>query len=457
MRYRNMASRGGYAEICFFAAVLNIIRLTEGAENWAVIVAGSNGYSNYRHQADACHAVQVAKAGGIPEDRIITMMYDDIARNQENPFPGKLFNKPDPHGAGIDVYSGCHIDYKGSSVTPRTFTDVLSGTGGGKVLKSSADDKIFVFFSDHGAPGLIAFPDDVLHKTKLQDTLKTMRAKNMFKQLVFYLETCESGSMFEDMNIPGVYAVSAANAHESSWGTYCGGDAQVNGKDLNSCLGDLFSVSWMEDSDSHDATEETLQQQFERVRTLTAKSHVLQFGDKSFVNETVGNFIGSKKTAVSRDVTVTLAKANTQRARDIHLHRLLHVYRKAEGHTARLTAASRLQSELAQQEQVDWVFRHFVALIYPGDRAKQAVLEQAKSKPNHPDCEMRAHYALSKACAHRFKATSSFALGFHQIVVNACDIAVKEVNVDIPSMAKFACAEAGYVTSNSTAETELVV
>ena len=28
------------------------------AEHWAVIVAGSSGYGNYRHQADACHAYQ---------------------------------------------------------------------------------------------------------------------------------------------------------------------------------------------------------------------------------------------------------------------------------------------------------------------------------------------------------------------------------------------------------------
>jgi hypothetical protein len=32
------------------------------AASWVVIVAGSNGYQNYRHQADACHAYQVVAA-----------------------------------------------------------------------------------------------------------------------------------------------------------------------------------------------------------------------------------------------------------------------------------------------------------------------------------------------------------------------------------------------------------
>lgn len=77
-------------------------------------------------------------------------------------------------------------------------------------------------------------------------SLKTMYTKKLYKQLVYYLEACESGSMFlnltSDLNI---YAVSAANATESSWGTYCPPDDAVNGTELNTCLGDLFSVNWM--------------------------------------------------------------------------------------------------------------------------------------------------------------------------------------------------------------------
>merc|ERR1712100_645387 len=85
-------------------------------------------------------------------------------------------------------------------------------------------------------------------------TLNTMHSKNMYKKLTFYLETCESGSMFQGLSTPGVYAVSAASPTESSWGTYCGSDAMVNGKSIGSCLGDLFSVNWMEDSDVEDLT-----------------------------------------------------------------------------------------------------------------------------------------------------------------------------------------------------------
>ena len=57
-----------------------------------------------------------------------------------------------------------------------------------------------------------------------------MYENDRYNKLVFYLETCESGSMF--VNLPTnhrIYALSAANPFESSWGTYCPPDDIVNG------------------------------------------------------------------------------------------------------------------------------------------------------------------------------------------------------------------------------------
>jgi legumain len=88
-----------------------------------------------------------------------------------------------------------------------------------------------------------------------------MYDNKMYKEMVIYMEACESGSMFENIledNL-NIYAVSAANSNESSWGTYCSPDDKVNGIPIGSCLGDLFSVNWMEDSDNADMNSETLQ------------------------------------------------------------------------------------------------------------------------------------------------------------------------------------------------------
>lgn len=53
-----------------------------------------------------------------------------------------------------------------------------------------------------------------------------MHETNKYAKLVYYMEACESGSMFVDLpkNL-NIYALSAANPTESSYAAYCGKDA----------------------------------------------------------------------------------------------------------------------------------------------------------------------------------------------------------------------------------------
>jgi len=109
------------------------------------------------------------------------------------------------------------------------------------------------------------------------------------------MEACEAGSMFEGQlpdNI-NVYVTTASNAVESSWGTYCPPDDFVNGVELNTCLGDLYSVNWMQDSDRSGAMSETLEQQYLVVQAETTLSHVMQYGDLSFTSSDIGNFLAN--------------------------------------------------------------------------------------------------------------------------------------------------------------------
>ena len=98
------------------------------------------------------------------------------------------------------------------------------------------------------------------------------------------------------LNLPNntkVFATSAANADDSSWGTYCSLDDVVNGTSIGSCLGDLYSVNWMEDTDVENICTESLQQQFLVVQKETNLSHVLEWGDQSFNKEAAGDFTGA--------------------------------------------------------------------------------------------------------------------------------------------------------------------
>ena len=187
----------------FIAAFLSAC----SAEKYAVLIAGSNGWSNYRHQADIAHAYTILTEGGISKENIITMMYDDVAHAWRNKFKGQLFNRPDADDgtAPKDVYAAVkdHIDYKKHEVTPKNFVKVLTGdtSANGRVLKSGPEDEVFIYFADHGGVGILGFPTrlgifgQTLHADELHDALKTMKVKNMFKKLTFYVEACESGTV----------------------------------------------------------------------------------------------------------------------------------------------------------------------------------------------------------------------------------------------------------------------
>ncbi|PIO33734.1 hypothetical protein AB205_0155550, partial [Aquarana catesbeiana] len=200
-----------------------------------VLVASSNDWNNYRHQAEVCHTYQIVKKKGIPKEQIVVVMYDNIADN-ENPTKEIIIN----HTSRKDVYAGVLKDYTNKFLTPDNFltpglrgdTEAEKGKGSGEVIKSRLKNHIFMYFTNHWAPGLLAFPSD------------------KYKKIVLYIEACESGSPMNHLPNIDVYPTIVANPHKSSYACY--GEKQ----DTYPCY--LYSISWIEDSDVEDLSKETL-------------------------------------------------------------------------------------------------------------------------------------------------------------------------------------------------------
>ncbi|XP_077209811.1 vacuolar-processing enzyme-like [Tasmannia lanceolata] len=337
---------------------------------WAVLIAGSAGYENYRHQADVCHAYQIMKNGGLKDENIVVFMYDDIAYNEENPRPGVIINHPQ----GENVYPGVPKDYVGDDVTVNNFFAALLGnksalTGGsGKVVDSGPDDHIFVYYTDHGGPGILGMPIDQpnLYADDLVTVLKKKHASGSYKRLVFYIEACESGSIFEgllpkDINI---YATTASNSAESSWAIYCPGMFPGPTKEYDTCLGDLYSVAWMEDSDANNLRNESLKQQYHRVKKRTSDhgtydlgSHVMQYGDVGLSKEHMFLYIGSNPandniSFIDDNKLPSFSKAANQR--DADLVYLWNKFRKSpEGSPKKHDAQKQLLDVIAHRLHVD--------------------------------------------------------------------------------------------------------
>ena len=371
------------------------------AEIHAVLLAGSHLYYNYRHQADICHAYHVLIDHGVKPENIITMAYDDIANNSLNPYPGKIFNKPD----GNDVYAGCVLDYTGDEVTPENFVAILTGnstaTGGKKVLNSTAADDVFINFADHGGAGLVAVINEYLYADQLINALKTMHDKKMYNKLLFYMEACEAGSMFTHLpNNLSILAHTAANPDESSFGCYCHPDDSVNGKYIGSCLGDTWSVSWMEDSDSRDLSSYTVNDQYNTILKLVTHSHPTIYGDLSIGKDNVSTYQGENKKP-AEEWTAWLAKlimgshdqeAHVQDSRKIKLSHLKIQYER----NPTLENMREYHDEIESIEFFDTTFKKIDQKI---GKTPGSLQESSIRLPEDLSCLRAAVKAFERDCA----------------------------------------------------------
>lgn len=406
--------------------------LPNGGKIWSILVAGSNGYYNYRHQADVCHAYQILHKNGIPDENIIVMMYDDVARSPENPTPNVIINRPN----GPNVYKGVPIDYSGEDVNSTNFLAVLtgdknaiSGIGSGKVIESGPKDHIFINFVDHGAPGFLCFPNDELHAKLLESTLQSMAYSNKFSKMVLYVEACESGSMFDDI-LPdknNIFVMTAADPRESSYACYYD-------KLRGTYLGDVFSVKWMEDSEKENLLLESLHHQFEVVRTETNTSHVEEYGDLDIGSLPVAYFQGYRQTVSieeSEDIPPIIDAVNS---RDVPIEILKRQYESAIDKRSKRILEYQIKRIHRMRRHLDVTVLDIASEIAQGDHERAAYLLQSESKLTYPklDCYETVVQYFSRKC---FKISKNpHTLSKMNVFINICSVSWASAQSAIKAM-----------------------
>jgi len=286
-------------------------------------------------------------------------------------------------------------------------------------------------FVDHGGVGIVAFPNGpLLHASDLATALAKMETKKMYSELLFYMEACESGSMFPGLKTDSkVFAVTASNAKESSWGFYCMPNDKVNGKDMQTCLGDLFSISWLEDSDRQTKSE-TIKTQVGLVTKRTNKSHVMTFGDVSFESEPFGNFELRGEEASSGDVVVPQLPADAMDGawdvRDIPLKLAYRNWQSATDAWAKKAAFDKLQRVTAGRAADEEVFRKMSASICKGQPygcsySIQHAHHEMTEMECHKDLATVVHEACPRRAQHNPGGWNAFNMKFSQLLTNVCE------------------------------------
>ena len=186
-------------------------------DKWALLVASSKDWKNYRHQADILSVYQMIRERGYPDDHIILIMEDDLAQNPKNPFKGEV--KTDL--AESNLYQNFDIDYKMSDLTPTDIMNILSGKKTSRtpiVIESTDKDNILIFWSGHGTQAELCWGDEFMgvRKEMVSNTLKQMAKEKKYRKMLFLIEACYSGSIVKDILIPGALFITAANDKETS-------------------------------------------------------------------------------------------------------------------------------------------------------------------------------------------------------------------------------------------------
>ena len=401
-----------------------------GGKNWALLFTGAFGWFNYSVDSNLCHAYQVLHKAGVPDERIVVVMYDDIADNPQNPFPGKLFNNYNH----TDVYKGAPMDYTHKEVTVDLVLAVLTGdkakvkklTGReGKVIDSGPDDNVFVAVSDHGGPGTLLFPDRLMNVKELHKALEDMHDNKKFAKLVFYLESCHSGSMFMDLSKDlNIYALTASDEAHSASMNYC------HDPDFPKvCIGGQFSTGWTESADVADFRTYTFRQHAEAIKKAVNHSHPQQYGDMSILDLPLQHFFSSGENKNQQASPIQTRSKPTPKIYGsgvpFNAMHLTLLQRQVKARPADVNLRLQLAHLQAMMADADRFFHLAVRHVYPARSSAfiDRITESKTERITNWDCYEKALDVVNTSCRgllHHPKLQGYFLSKF-TVLVNMCN------------------------------------
>ena len=254
-------------------------------DQYAVLVQGSNGWANYRHEADVLSIYQMLKSNGYDDEHIILVTSDDAANALENKDKGAVRTDP----GGKNLREGAVIDYNNADLKPADIANILKGQKTDRtpvVLPADAGQNVLFFWSGHGRSKSVNGVNEMVWRNEmagngmtaelLAGTLREMADQKHFRQMLVCLEPCYSANMGKALEgIPGVLAICSAGAYEQSFA-----DSWSN--DLGIWMCDRFSRNLIGHATAH--PDGTYRDLYLYCAQRTLGSHVGIFNNVNFGN-----------------------------------------------------------------------------------------------------------------------------------------------------------------------------
>ena len=416
--------------------IVAILAVTS-AERHAIIIAPRDNWDDYGVQSESCRMYKDLVAGGVKPENIVLMSTHKVVDMEDNPFPGELFTDDSPDAPGKDYAKGCieHIDYeatymKGSVMLAIMRGDVeelkkLTGKENPRALHSTEEDDIMLYFTSHGEPGMILVGEGVVKEKELMDTIQYMHDNKMYKNFLFLMEACYSGSMF--LNLPknlNVYVITAADQYNSSYESHCPPDDVIDGKDMDTCLSCYWdnSMEWFMEGGADHTLDELFEHTHETVAHVSTQN-VSHFGDieamgKMLLRQFMGDLPAKRLRSMADDKSEKIPKSEVPK------------------HLAKWRAIRADKSELAEalkkyQEEAYKAAKKEVEVMRLGralmsEKAAEKALK-TPSKEYSMNCVQDLTMALVEKCGH----TLPFSVSAMNMIRNICLPGVSTPNVDM--------------------------
>ena len=196
-------------------------------DQYALLVQGSNGWNNYRHQADVLSMYQLLRKNGYDDDHIIIIIDKALANDKKNTEAGIIRAADD----GPDLLANTVIDYDNVTLSPADISNILLGNKTAAtpvVLPKDAGQNVLLFWSGHGHNRASNGADELawchadigqgMTADLLQQTISQMQQQRLYRKMLILTEPCFSEAVITPLiGITGVLAMSSAGSYEQSF------------------------------------------------------------------------------------------------------------------------------------------------------------------------------------------------------------------------------------------------
>ena len=230
-------------------------------DQYAVLVQGSEGFINYRHQADVLNIYQQLRRAGYPDDHIILVIDKAMAASADNPERGIVRTAPD----GPDLLSGTGplpaavVDYDNATLTARDIADILLGHQSERlqeVVPQGEGHNVLLYWSVHGRNIAHGGANEFCWRNAASgqgftgSLLRETASQMQYRKLLVCAEPCYGEVVIREVEgLHGVLAMSGASSEEQSWADCWSNEARVwmcdrFSMNLSTCLADNPQTSF---------------------------------------------------------------------------------------------------------------------------------------------------------------------------------------------------------------------